>query len=128
MPKVKLIDIAEENKFDFELAFKIATENLKQEMLTGKGKATWVSEEGQEILDPLLLAPELHPAEYKGQVVRLAPNRSYVYVAVRDLKKTVACVVPRNQQESFLGKVISIEEIKDQKGSTFRYVKKKIHS
>jgi hypothetical protein len=128
MPKVKLIHIAEENEFDFELAFKIATENLKEEMLTGKGKATWVSEEGQDILDRLLLAQELHPAEYHGQVVRLAPNRSYVYVRVKDIKKTVACVVPRGIQESLMGKAISIEEIKDNKGSTFRYVKKKNRS
>jgi hypothetical protein len=128
MPKVKLINIAKENGFEFDLAFKIAKENLKEEMLTGKGKATWVSEEGQDILDPLLLAPELHPEEYQGVVVRLAPNKSYVYVKVKELKKSLPCVVPRGIQEKLMGKKISVEEIKDNKGSTFRYVKKKLYS
>ncbi len=127
MPKVRLSKIAKDNDFEFDLAFKIAKENLNDEMLTGKGAATWVNEEGQELLDPLLIAPELYPQEYKGMVVRLAPNRSYVYVKIKELKKTVACVVPRNTQESFLGKFIHVEEIKDSKGSTFRYVKKKLH-
>jgi len=128
MPKIRLSQIAKENDFEFDLAFKIAKENLKEEMLTGKGKGTWVSEEGQCILDPLLLAPELHPKEYQGQVVRLAPNKSYVYVSVKEFRKTVPCVVPRNMQESFIGKKICIEEIKDSRGSTFRYVKKKLYS
>lgn len=128
MPKVKLINIAKENEFEFDLAFKIAKENLKEEMLTGKGRATWVSEEGQCILDPLLIAPELHPKEYKGKVVRLAPNKSYIYVSVKELKRTVACVVPRGKQESFIGKTVCIEEIKDDRGSTFRYVRKKLYS
>ena len=128
MPKIRLSQIAKENDFEFDLAFKIAKENLKEEMLTGKGKGTWVSEEGQCILDPLLLAPELHPQEYQGQVVRLAPNKSYVYVHVKELNKSVACVVPRSKQEQFIGKNIHIEEIKDNKGSTFRYIKKKLYS
>lgn len=128
MPKVKLINIAKENEFEFELAFKIAKENLKEEMLTGKGKATWVNEEGQCILDALLIAPELHPEEYRGQVVRLAPNKSYVYVKVKEFKKTVACVVPRNLQETLIQKNIWMEEIKDKKGSTFRYLKKRLNS
>lgn len=128
MPKIRLSQIAKENGFEFDLALKIAKENLEEEMLTGKGKGTWVSEEGQCILDPLLLAPELHPNEYQGQVVRLAPNKSYVYVNVKDLKKSVACVVPRSKQEQFIGKKIWMEEIKDGRGSTFRYVKKKLYS
>lgn len=128
MPKVRLTKIAEENDFSFDLAFKIAKENLKDSMLTGKGKGTWVSEEGQAILDPLLLAEELCPKEYKGRVVRLAPNKSYVYAYIWELEETVPCVVPRNRQRSLHGKVIDIEEIKDVSGSTFRQIKKCIYS
>lgn len=128
MPKIRLSQIAKENDFEFDLAFKIAKENLKEEMLTGKGKGTWVNEEGQSQLDSLLVAPELHPKEYKGRVTRLAPNKSYVYVNIKELKRVVACVVPRNMQHSFAGKTISVEEIKDNRGSTFRYVRKKIYS
>jgi|TARA_Y100000052_G_C2954329_1_gene89279 hypothetical protein len=127
MPKVRLSKIAKDNDFEFDLAFKIAKENLKEDMLTGKGAATWVNEEGQALLDSLLLAPELYPKEYKGMVVRLAPNKSYVYVKIRELKKVVACVVPRMSQDSFIGKNIYVEEIKDKNGSTFRYVRKKLH-
>ena len=45
---------------------------------------------------------------------------------IEELKKAVPCVVPRRFQSTMLGKVISIEEIKDNSGSTFRHIKEKL--
>ena len=123
MPKIKLIHIAEENKIAFEHAFKIAKKCLSEEMLTGKGKNTWVNEDGQEILEGAIEIPDAYPKHYYGRVVRLAPNPSYVYADVKELKKVVACVVPRKFQSQMLHKRISIEEIKDASGSTYRQMK-----
>lgn len=126
MPKIKLIHIAKEKEVEFEEAVKIANNCLSKEMLTGKGKNTWVNEDGQEILEGALEIPELHPKHYYGRVVRLAPNPSYVYAHVDELNRVVACVVPRRNQSTMFGKKIKIEEIKDNSGSTFRQAKTKI--
>jgi len=126
MPKIKLVKIAEENGVEFDEALNIAKNSLPAEMLTGKGKATWVSEEGQDLLAAAIDVPELHPKQYKGTVVRLAPNPSYVYANVEELGRVIPCVVPRKFQSRMLKKSITIEEIKDASGSTFRQVKQNI--
>ena len=43
MPKVKLIHIAEDHEVDFDMAMEVATDCLSDEMLTGKGRNTWVT-------------------------------------------------------------------------------------
>ena len=125
MPKVKLIHIAKMHEVDFDMAMEVATDCLSDEMLTGKGRNTWVNEDGQEILKCALEIPEEYPKHYYGTVVRLAPNPSYVYAYIEELEQSVPCVVPRKFQETLLGKKISIEEIKDIFGSSFRQIKQK---
>ena len=125
MPKIKLIHIAEEKDVSFEEALEVANKCLSNEMLTGKGKNTWVNEDGQEILQGAIEIPEIYPKHYYGRVVRLAPNPSYVYAHIVELNKVVACVVPRKTQPQMMSKKISIEEIKDNSGSTFRQIKTK---
>lgn len=126
MPKIRLIKLAEYHEVEFDDALEIAQNCLSEEMLTGKGRNTWVDDEGQVILDGALETPEIYPKHYYGEVVRLAPNPSYVYAFIEELKKAVPCVVPRRFQSTMLGKVISIEEIKDNSGSTFRHIKEKL--
>jgi hypothetical protein len=123
MPKIKLIHIAKEKEVSFEEALEVANKCLSNEMLTGKGKGTWVNEDGQDILDGAIEIPEIYPKHYYGRVVRLAPNPSYVYANIEELNKVVPCVVPRKTQSLMLHKRISIEEIKDNSGSTFRQMK-----
>jgi len=126
MPKIKLIHIAEEKEVSFEEALEVANKCLSKEMLTGKGKNTWVNEDGQQILEGAIEIPEIYPKHYYGRVIRLAPNPSYVYAYIDELKKSVPCVVPRKMQAQMMSKRISIEEIKDTSGSTFRQIKTQI--
>ena len=128
MPKLRLSKIAEESKVEFDKALEIAQQELPKGSLTGKGRNTWVAQEAQEDLIELLEVPELHTKKYRGGVVRLAPNPSYVYAYINDLKKTIPCIVPRRFQKQMLGKKIDIEQIQDEKGSSFRYVKHKIYA
>ena len=46
MPKKRLTQIAEEQQVTFDEAMQIATDKLPEGSVTGKGKNTWVSEEG----------------------------------------------------------------------------------
>ncbi len=53
-----------------------------------------------------------------------APNRSYIYVYIREIKKKVPAVIPR-KLEDFLteGKNVNVEAITDDRGTSYRYVK-----
>ena len=51
MPKKRLIQIASEQEVEFEEAMRIAQEKLPEGSLTGKGRNTWVNEEGAAILE-----------------------------------------------------------------------------
>ena len=95
-------------------------------MLSGRGKNTWINEDGQEILNVALIVPEIVPKHHKGQVIRMAPNPSYVYAKVREMQAVIPVVVPRRIQKTLLGKMISIEEITDKVGSSYRYVREKL--
>jgi len=114
-----------ETEYSFEESLEIANNKLEKSMLTGKGKNTWINEEGAEILKMALHVPEIVPKYWKGQVIRFAPNKSYVYCKVEGLAYVVPVVVPRRFRERMLGKRIAIEEINDGKPS-YRYVKQKL--
>ena len=51
MAKKKLTKIAEEQEIEFDEALSLAQEKLPEGSLTGKGKNTWVTEEGTKILE-----------------------------------------------------------------------------
>ena len=48
--KKRLTKIAEENNVQFTDLLKLSDEKLSPSMVTGAGKNTWISEDGQEIL------------------------------------------------------------------------------
>ena len=47
MAKTRLTKLAEEFKINIDEALNIAQEKLSEEMITGKGKATWINESGR---------------------------------------------------------------------------------
>ena len=50
MAKVRLSKLASQFCKDFDEFFELAKNKLSSEMLTGKGKNTWVDEEGHKIV------------------------------------------------------------------------------
>lgn len=123
MPKVKLTKLAEEYELPFEEAFEVAHEKLPPESLTGKGKNTWVSEEGQSIIREGLFITEIMPKTYKGKVLKECPNPRYNYVYNKDIGKRVPVMIPRRIQGKMIGKSIHFEGIEDNKGVSYRYVR-----
>jgi len=126
MPKVKLTKLAEDNDISFEEAMEIAKDKLPEDYLTGKGKNTWVCEDGQDILSEAFDIPELVPKYFKGKVMHAAPNPHYVYAYVKEIGKKVPVVISKHFKDRLVGKQIDIEAIQDNKGVSYRHSPKRI--
>jgi hypothetical protein len=122
--KVKLTKLAEENEVTFEEAMNLAKQKLPEDSLTGKGKNTWVNEEGQEILAKAFEIPEIVPKYLKGKVMHDAPNPHYVYAYIKELSKKVPVIQGKRYIGKLIGKNIDIEAIQDNKGVSYRFVPK----
>lgn len=122
MAKVKLTKLAEKFKSNFDSFFDLAKRKLSAEMLTGKGRNTWVNEEGQKILVDCMYIEEIIPKHFKGKVLAEAPNPSYVFAYIDEIKMKVPVVIPRRYRGRMKGKTITIEMIEDVRGRSYRYV------
>jgi hypothetical protein len=106
MPKKRLTEIAEEYGIPFEEALDLVFKELEEEMVTGRGKGTWINDDGQRVLDEFISMPVL----YRGPVLSQAPNPMYVMVYVKELSKKVAVKIPRRMHGKIIpGKLIYLE-------------------
>jgi hypothetical protein len=124
MAKKKLTIIAEEQEVEFEEAMRIATEKLPEGSLTGKGKNTWVNEEGTAILEESFMIDEIIPKHYIGKVLQECPNPKYNVVYNKEIGRRVNMLIPRKWQGRLVGKEVTFEAIEDTKGVSYRYVGK----
>jgi hypothetical protein len=122
MAKVKLTKIADRFESSFDSFLNLAKRKLSAEMLTGKGRNTWVNEEGQKILVDCMYIEEIVPKHFKGRVLAEAPNPSYVFAYIDEIKMKVPVVIPRRYKGKMKGKTITIEMIEDVRGRSYRYV------
>lgn len=122
MAKVKLTKLAAQFAQDFDSFFALAKSKLSADMLTGRGKNTWVDEEGQKILIDCMYVEEIVPKHYKGKVLADAPNPSYVFAYIDEIKMKVPVVIARKYKGKMKGKTITIEMIEDVRGRSYRYV------
>lgn len=123
--KIRLTEFAKRQKITFEEAQELVKTKLSQEMTTGKGKNTWVDEEGNKILMDCMFVHEIIPKHYKGHVrnPKDALNPGYVFAYIGEISKKVPVVVPRKHKKDMKGKTITIEMIEDANGKSYRYVK-----
>ena len=124
MPKKRLTQIAIEQEVKFEEAMRIAQEKLPEGSLTGTGRNTWVTEEGTAILEDSLMIEEIIPKHYIGIVLSECPNPRYNYVHNKEIGKKVPMLVPRKWQGKLVDKMVTFEAISDNKGTSYRYVRK----
>jgi hypothetical protein len=123
MPKIRLISIVKDWDTNFDDLYKFCSACLDDNMLTGTGRATWVSEEGQKILgegrDNFI--PEIIPDTYEAFVLKNAQNPNYVFAYIRSIPLKVPVIVPRRFRGRLVGKNILIEKIEDKNGASYRY-------
>ena len=124
MAKKKLTQIALEQEVEFDEAMEIARDKLPEGSLTGKGRNTWVTEEGTAILEESFMIEEIIPKHYIGQVLGECPNPRYNYVFNREIDKKIPMLVPRKWQGKLIGKTVTFEAISDNTGTSYRYVRK----
>ena len=105
MPKKKLTAIADEHGLTFEEAHELVFENLEEEMVTGRGKNTWINDDGQRVLEEVIPMPVV----YRGPVLSLAPNPNYVMAYIKDIVKKVPVKIPSRFRKNIIGKTIYIE-------------------
>lgn len=123
MAKVRLTKMASQMSSSFDKFMDLAKEKLSEDMLSGKGRNTWVDEEGQKILVDSCFVSEIIPKHYKGIVTSEAPNPSYVFAYISEITMRVPVVIPRRLRGRLRGKKITIEMIEDEKGKSYRYVR-----
>jgi len=124
MPKTRLSKIAEEQEVEFDEALRIATEKLPEGSVTGKGRNTWVTEEGAKILEDSFMIEEIIPKHFTGTVIAECPNPKYNVVFSKEIGKRANVLLPRKWQGKLLKKIITFEAIEDSKGVSYRYAGK----
>lgn len=105
MPKKRISGLAKEYGVSFDELMEICTHNLAEEMVTGKGKNLWLSEDGQRLIDDLIPMVTI----YRGVVLSQAPNQRFVMVRIKELGKMVAVSIPLALSGKLNGKVIHVE-------------------
>tara|TARA_R100001163_G_C4931546_1_gene107263 strand:- start:132 stop:518 length:387 start_codon:yes stop_codon:yes gene_type:complete len=119
MAKRRLTHIAEELGMDFEKAKDLVFDKLSEEMITGKGKNTWINDIGQEILDDL--SPM--PIRYRGKVLGNAQNPNFVIAYIREIPMKVPVRIPYLMRGRLTGKFIYIDSINEDDIITYHYAK-----
>jgi|TARA_R100000149_G_C5869259_1_gene133443 hypothetical protein len=105
MAKKKLTNIAEEYGLTFEEAQELVFKHLDEETVTGRGKNTWINEEGQTALDDVISMPVL----YRGKVLSEAPNRNFLIVYIKDILRKVPVRIPARMQGLLVGKMVYVQ-------------------
>jgi len=118
MAKKRLKQIAEEFDISFEKAQDLAFQNLEEEMITGKGKNTWINEDGQIVFDSIIPVPVI----YRGRVVRLMPNPNFVLTRIPDLNTTVPVKAKLYIAKNLQGKYIYVQVDNSNNHATYHHI------
>ena len=123
MAKIRLNDVAEKLEMSMPEVARLVSEKLTEDQYSGTGLRLWIEEDAVSLLEAAVELPELVPDYYRVKVMRDAPNPNYVYAKFWEFDKVLPVVIPRKLHGKMKGKMIKVEEIKDEKGSSYRYVR-----
>lgn len=123
MAKIRLNEVADRLNLPMQEAAKLVSDKLTEVQYSGTGLRLWVEEDAMELLEAAMDIPELVPNHYRVKVMREAPNPNYVYAKFWEFDKVLPVVVPRKYHRKLKGKMIDVEEIKDEKGCSYRFVR-----
>jgi hypothetical protein len=115
MAKKRLTDLCREYGIHFSEAKDIVDFQFDESMVSGKGKNTWINEEGQALFDDLVPIDII----YRGRVLKPAPNKSYVIAYIKELTQKVPVKVPMRYHNQLTSKIIHIQA--DNTGPNAKY-------
>jgi hypothetical protein len=119
--KIKATALAEELGVDIEPLLTLINERVKSSCVTGKGKNTWLTEEGVDIITLALEVPAAAPRVYKARVKGNANNPNYVMAIIEGIEGKHPVAIRRRHRDRFLGKTIEVHAITDDRGTTYRH-------
>jgi hypothetical protein len=105
MPKRRLTEIAKEFDIPFEQMREKVFQHLEEDMISGRGKNTWIDENGQRVLDEVIPVPVI----YRGRVVRACNNPLFVFAKIPELGKCVNVRVKHGMAKNLVNKYIYIQ-------------------
>lgn len=115
MAKKRMIAIAAEMNTDLEELRRFVFEYLDEGMISGKGDAVWIDENGQALIDDNFPAPYIG----RGVVMGSCPNKRYVWVKYREKHKRIAVRIPKRLVSRLNNKYIYFKE--SIVGNEFKY-------
>ena len=120
MPKKRLTELAEELGITYEEALDRVFKFLNEDMVSGTGKARWISEDGQVLLDDNTPMPIM----YRGLVLSTLPNPSFISVKIRELGKKVPVRITRKLVgDAMIGKMIYVQATTKDDKQEFKWIK-----
>jgi hypothetical protein len=108
-------------KIDVEQLLAQAAKVIKPGMSTGKGKNTWFTEAGTDLIRQSEESPLTVAHRYEAYGVKTAPNPRWLYCTIDTFKGKIPVAIPRKMQDRLVGKHFTVEAIQDIKGTTFRH-------
>lgn len=118
--KIKCNELAVELGYTHDQLMQRAALILKPEHTTGKGKSTWFTEEGADLLRQEKESPLTVSKRHKARCVHEAPNKRWVYCVIDGHGKRPV-LIPRRLTGHLVGKTFMVEAVRDTSGITFRH-------
>lgn len=119
MGKIQITELAKELGHDVEKLIKLKNEKLTNAHFKGFGKNTWLNEDGADLLRLAVAAPLAVPDRLLGLVLHEAQNPRWVYVKIDGIEGKKPVLIHRRYRGRMLGKRIAINQITDDKGTTY---------
>jgi len=114
MAKKKVVALAKEYDISFEEMMEIASNNLEESSLTGRGKNTWVDEKGQVIIEDSVPIKGATARMYRGRVRNKCPNPLFIMVHIPEKAGCVKVRVPRKWSgTSWENRIVQVNEVED---------------
>jgi hypothetical protein len=128
MAKKRLSVLANDMNLDFAQAYNIVVCELDEHMVSGTGKNTWITEEGQAILADYELVPEITSKVYDARAIKPCNNLRYWYVFIIGIGK-VPALVPKILRPGMKSKKnVQVELIEDDTGKSYRVQKTRLYN
>lgn len=119
--KIKCTALAEEMGMDIDQLMARAARVLQPIHSKGKGKNTWFTEDGADLIRQSEEAPLTVAHRYEALGIKTAPNPRWLYCTIDTFKGKIPVAIPRKMQGRLVGKYFTAEAIQDIKGTTFRH-------
>jgi hypothetical protein len=119
--KIKCTVLAEEMGMEIDQLMARAGRVLQAIHSKGRGKNTWFTEDGADLIRQSEEAPLTVAHRYEAFGIKTAPNPRWLYCTIDTFKGKIPVAIPRKMHNRLLGKHFMVEAIKDIKGTTFRH-------